>query len=96
MGFNEMQRKVAEHDKEFGWVGDRPEETVIHMQEELGEIAREMLRRAGYKKEKYDPQKVNDEISDLLYLTLKLGNLLELNLDEGWEKIGRRYEPKKH
>jgi NTP pyrophosphatase (non-canonical NTP hydrolase) len=94
MGFNELQRQVARYDKGFGWVGDKPEETLLHMQEELGEIAREMLKRGGYKKGGYDPQRMNDEITDLLYLTLKLGNLLELDLDVAWAKIAERYKGK--
>ena len=94
MGFNEFQRQVAEYDKRFGWTKDKPEHTVLHMQEEVGEIARELLKKSGYKRGKYSPKGINDEITDLLYLTLKLGNLLNLDLDRGWGRIGRRYEGK--
>jgi NTP pyrophosphatase (non-canonical NTP hydrolase) len=94
MVFNELQKQVAEYDKKFGWTKDNPEHTVLHMQEEVGEIAREFLKKAGYKKGEYDPEELNDEITDLLYLTLKLGNLTGLNLDEGWGRIGRRYDGK--
>jgi NTP pyrophosphatase (non-canonical NTP hydrolase) len=94
MALNELQKQVKEYDKKKGWTKDTPEEAVLHMQEELGEIARELLKKSGYKKGKYDPQELNDEITDLLYLTMKLGNLLELDLDEGWDRIGERYEGK--
>jgi NTP pyrophosphatase (non-canonical NTP hydrolase) len=94
MTFNELQKQVAEHDKAFGWTKDKPEQTVLHMQEEVGEIARELLKKAGYKKGKYDPEELNDEITDLLYLTLKLGNLMGLDIDNGWARIGRRYKGK--
>jgi NTP pyrophosphatase (non-canonical NTP hydrolase) len=94
MALYELQQKVTEFDKRFGWVGDKPEHTALHMQEEVGEIAREILKSAKYKSGKYDPQDLNNEITDLIYLTLKLGNLMSLNLDEGWERIGKRYEGK--
>jgi NTP pyrophosphatase (non-canonical NTP hydrolase) len=94
MAFNELQRQVAEYDKTFGWTKDKPEQTVLHMQEEVGEIARELLKKAGYKRGKYDPEELNDEITDLLYLTLKLGNLMNLELDKGWGRICERYKDK--
>ncbi|MFH1055272.1 MAG: hypothetical protein V1744_04160 [Candidatus Altiarchaeota archaeon] len=94
MALNELQREVASYDVRFGWTHDKPEETVLHMQEEVGEISRNMLAMLKYKKQKYDREEMNDEISDLLYLTLKLGNLLKLNLDDGWARIGRRYKTK--
>jgi NTP pyrophosphatase (non-canonical NTP hydrolase) len=94
MAFNELQRQVAEYDAKKGWVGDTPEQAALHMQEELGEIARELLKMSGYKKGGLDRDRINDEITDLLYLTMKLGNLLKLDLDEGWGRIGGRYERK--
>jgi len=94
MVFNELQRQVAEYDRRFGWTSDRPEQTVLHMQEELGEISRELLKAGGYKKGGFDAGRLNDEITDLLYLTLKLGNLMKLDLDRGWEKIQGRYGDK--
>jgi NTP pyrophosphatase (non-canonical NTP hydrolase) len=94
MAFNELKRKVAHYDKRFGWVGDRPEQTILHMQEELGEISRNMLKKSKYKKERYCKEDMEDEITDLLYLTLKLGNLLDLDLDSGWGRIGKRYGKK--
>jgi NTP pyrophosphatase (non-canonical NTP hydrolase) len=94
MALYELQRQVAGYDKRFGWDGDAPERTLLHMQEELGEIAREMLMKSGYKKGRYDSENLNNEISDLLYLTLKLGNLTGLNLDEGWRRIEARYGKK--
>jgi len=94
MTLDKLQKQVADYDKQFGWTKDAPENAVLHMQEEVGEIARNILKKNKYKKGKYNPDEMNDEITDLLYLTLKLGNLLNLKLDEGWEKIRERYEAK--
>ena len=94
MALNELQHQVREYDEVFGWVGDKPEHTVLHMQEEVGEISRNILKLVDYRKEDLDLGQMNDEITDLIYLTLKLGNLLDLNLDEGWGRIKQRYEVK--
>ncbi|MBD3388591.1 MAG: hypothetical protein GF416_05940 [Candidatus Altiarchaeales archaeon] len=94
MGLYELQEQVREFDRRFGWAGDVPEHTLLHMQEELGEISRNILRKTGYRKETFDGEEVNDEISDLIYLTFKLGNLLGLDLDEGWNRLEERYEKK--
>ncbi|MBU0761415.1 MAG: hypothetical protein KKD39_00170 [Candidatus Altiarchaeota archaeon] len=91
MAFNELQGLVRDLDLRFGWVSDSPDQTVLHMQEELGEISREMLKRSKYKKEVFEPSKLNDEIADLIYLTLKLANLLDLDVDDAWERITKRY-----
>ena len=93
MALNELQKQVQGYDRKFGWVGDKPDSIVLHMQEELGEISRNMLKQKGYKKG-YDKDEMNDEITDLLYLTVKLGNLLDIELDEGWGRIGKRYNKK--
>jgi len=94
MALRGFQRQVKAYDKKKGWVNDRPEDAVLHMQEEVGEIARNLLKRSGYKRGRYDSKSMNDEITDLLYLTFKLGNLLELDLDEGWKRLGKRYKNK--
>ena len=94
MTLDKLQKQVADYDKQFGWTKDVPENAVLHMQEEVGEIARNILKRNKYKKGEYDPKEMNDEITDLLYLTFKLGNLLDLKLDEGWERIEKRYSKK--
>ena len=94
MSLNELQRQVKAYDKKKGWTKDTPEEALIHMQEELGEIAREILKKRGYKKGGYEPDRLNDEMTDLIYLTMKLGNLLELDLEEGWARMEKRFEEK--
>ncbi len=91
MAFNELQRQVGENDVKFGWSADKPENVMIHMQEELGEIAREILIRNKYKKGDFELQKINDEIADLMYLTLKLANLLDLKIDDAWGRVQGRY-----
>jgi len=92
--FNELQKKVKEYDARFGWTEDALQETALHMSEELGEISRELLRASGYKGDTLDKEALGDEIADLLYLTIKLGNLTGLDLSKSWERIEKRYESK--
>jgi NTP pyrophosphatase (non-canonical NTP hydrolase) len=89
-----LQRVVREQDLLKGWSCDSPEHTLLHMQEELGEISRLILKRAGYKQGGCDEKDMNDEIADLLYLTFKLANTLEINLEQGWGRIRERYSKK--
>ncbi len=85
---------MRELDERFGWAGDQPEHTLLHIQEEVGELSREMLYSVGYRNGEFNAGKVNDEIADLLYLTFKLGNLLGIDLDDGWNRMAERYERK--
>ena len=46
----ELQKKVSQLDVKFNWTRDKPYQIVLHMQEELGEISRIILKKEGYKK----------------------------------------------
>jgi NTP pyrophosphatase (non-canonical NTP hydrolase) len=90
----ELQAQVSEYDKRYGWVGDKPSHIVVHMGEELGEIGRHVLRHEGYKKEKFEPKELGEELTDILYLTLKLANSFQIDLDAEWSNMWKRYEKK--
>ncbi|MCX6695240.1 MAG: MazG-like family protein [Candidatus Altiarchaeota archaeon] len=92
--FKELQRQVAAYDDKMGWK-DRSSHIVLHLQEELGEVAREVMRDEGYKKEPMDKAGFGQEITDLLYLTFKLANQYKVDVDEEWEKMWVRYKTKK-
>jgi len=96
MTLSELQKQVKEFDEKFGWTNDTPNQNLIHLQEELGEMARLLLGRDGYKKgEAFTEQDFGEELADTLYLTLKLANQFNINLDEEWASVGERYEAKK-
>jgi len=71
--FKELQRQVLAYDDKMGWK-DKSSHVVLHLQEELGEIAREVMRDEGYKKEEMNLSGLGQEITDILYLTMKLAN----------------------
>jgi NTP pyrophosphatase (non-canonical NTP hydrolase) len=64
------------------------------MSEELGEISRRILRHEGYKNERFDKKELAEEITDILYLTLKLANSFKIDLDQDWDTMWERYEKK--
>lgn len=89
-----LQEEVSAYDKKYGWEGDPEIHIVLHMMEEAGEIARQVLRLEGYKKENYDKKNLGEEIIDLLYLTVKLANKAEIDLEKEWVCSFARYERK--
>lgn len=94
MSYQSLQHKVREYDQRMGWI-DPSNHIVLHMAEELGEIARNTLRHEKYKKEDFDVHDLAQEICDLLYLTLKLANNHDINLDDQWDEMFSRYQQKK-
>jgi len=57
----------------------RLEHTLIHLFEELGEVAREILKSSGYK----DGQlHITEELADAGLLLYKLANQLDVDLEE--------------
>ena len=91
---SELQKQVTEYDRKYRWEGDIASHIVLHMSEELGEIARRILREEGYKKEDFDRKELAEELTDLLYLNLKLANRYNIDLEEEWSLMWKRYEKK--
>jgi NTP pyrophosphatase (non-canonical NTP hydrolase) len=89
-----LQGEVLAYDQKYGWEGDKESHIVLHMSEELGEISRCILRMEGYKKEGFDKKALAEELIDLLYLTIKLGNTTGIDLETEWYAAFERYEKK--
>ena len=89
-----FQEEVSNYDKKYGWERDKASHVVLHLSEELGEISRLMLRYEGYKKEEFKSEELGQELTDLLYLALKLANKFNLKLDKEWEIMWERYQGK--
>ncbi len=88
------QKQVREYDKKYKWDKDRASHIVLHMTEELGEIARRILREEGYKKERFNKEELAEELIDLLYLNLKLANKFDIDMNKEWDSMWERYEKK--
>ena len=89
-----LQDEVSAYDGRYGWEDDKESHIVLHMAEEIGEISRQVLRLEGYKKEEYSKKNLSEEIVDLLYLTVKLANKAEIDLEKEWRSAFERYEKK--
>ncbi len=96
MALTVLQREVADFDAAKGWDADTPAEIVIHLAEELGELAREVNKATGYKPGAVDKKAIEDELVDLQYLILKLANAYAIDLDDAWTSMPRRYEQKEN
>jgi len=90
----DFQGQVTEYDKKYGWEKDGASHIVLHLTEELGEVARRILRHEGYKLEEFSRKELAEELTDLLYLTLKLANKFDIDMDAEWEDMWGRYEKK--
>ncbi|HIE33945.1 MAG TPA: hypothetical protein EYP86_02260 [Candidatus Altiarchaeales archaeon] len=91
---NYYQKQVGEYDKKYGWDKDKASHIVLHMTEELGEIARRILRNEGYKTEKFDKNELAQELTDIQYLILKLANKFDIDLNKEWREMWNRYKEK--
>jgi len=91
----EMQSQVKEYDNKFGWDKDTASHIVLHITEELGEVSRRIMRYEGYKIENFSKKELAEEITDMLYLTLKLANKFDINIEKEWQEMWIRYKDKK-
>lgn len=79
MDLTELQAQVEAFDRARDWHRVAPAHIGLHLLEELGEIARELLRREGYKG---GEGHLDQELADLLILIAKLANSLGVNLGQ--------------
>lgn len=77
MTLSELQTAVLRFDQERGWDAVDPTHTLLHLQEELGEVSREWLKREAYKE---GSDALDQELCDLLVLCIKLANQAGLDL----------------
>jgi len=80
-----IQEALRRFDASRGWQRVRPEHTLLHLYEELGEVARELLRSVGYKE---GVARLTDELADAGLLLYKLAEQLGVGLEEAmWQKL---------
>ncbi len=82
MSLSQLQRRLETFDAERGWDAVNPAHTALHLMEELGEVARELLVLAGYKTPDPDAKtRLEGELADVTMLLLKLSSQLGLDLE---------------
>ena len=79
MTLADLQNQVHQFDRERGWERVEPTHIVLHLMEELGEVAREVLRGEAYKE---GEPRLASEMSDFLILFAKLANAVGVDLGQ--------------
>jgi len=94
MSLKDFQSQVQAYDEKLGWSEDKAGHIVLHILEELGEVARHVTRFEGYKKETFEKSELAQELTDVVYLTLKLANSFDVDLDSEWDLMWERFKSK--
>lgn len=83
-----LQSYFAEKAKERGFDKETAQDTLLLMVEEVGELARAIRKQSGIKTDnKSDIYAIEEELADILALTLHLSNILKLDLEDSfWKK----------
>jgi NTP pyrophosphatase (non-canonical NTP hydrolase) len=77
-----LQHRLETFDAERGWDAVNMAHTALHLMEELGEVARELLVLAGYKTPDPDAKvRLEGELADVTMLLLKLSSQLGVDLE---------------
>jgi len=94
----EFQSWLERWDKDRGWDEVDPSHTLLHIVEEIGEIARRVLYFEGYKSGKSEEElrrELSAEIADALTMLFKLaaqfGIDVEESLEANMEKVEARF-----
>lgn len=77
-------KAVNEVDKKLG-ITHNNETTMIHLTEELGEIARQ-ITNPKLKRSEIDKENLSEELADVVLLISKLADNNQINLEESIEK----------
>jgi NTP pyrophosphatase (non-canonical NTP hydrolase) len=93
-GMAELQRRVQEWcDAEWGGQYWPPLGNLARLIEEVGEVARVVNDRYGYKPKKADepPQELTLELGDVLFTLIALANATGVDLDAGFDAVLEKY-----
>ncbi len=89
MTISDWQDWVAAFDEARGWQEVAPEHTALHLMEEFGEIARELLKTAAYKE---GASRLAEEMADFLLLFFKLANQTGVELEPALSRKAKELE----
>ncbi|HDZ36606.1 MAG TPA: hypothetical protein ENH81_06850 [Thermococcus sp.] len=86
---NEHQQRVDELIREFGGYWN-PFEMLAALMEEIGELADELLKIEGIK-ENGDPEKLREELGDVMFALSCIANYYNVDLLNALEESVRKY-----
>jgi NTP pyrophosphatase (non-canonical NTP hydrolase) len=93
MSFREAQNEVDAWISQFKEGYWKPLSNLARLTEEVGELARELNARYGEKPKKSPDEgaSVEEEIADVLFVTIALANSLEIDLDAAFARTMEKY-----
>ena len=94
MEIKEIQKIVDD------WIGEntngywKPNNMMLRLMEEVGELAREVNHKYGEKPPKPEEKDkdIGDEVADVLFTLICLVNSLDINLEESFKKVIEKYK----
>lgn len=94
MHIRDYQRWVEAYDRARGWERVQPGQTLVHVMEELGEIAREVLTMEGYKPGETEAARARlaEELGDCLTLLIKLAYQYDIDVETVLETVQSKVE----
>ena len=93
MSFREAQNEVDAWISQFKEGYWKPLSNLARLTEEVGELARELNARYGEKPKKSanEGASVEEELADILFVTIALANSLEIDLDAAFARNMEKY-----
>lgn len=93
MAFAPIQKEVDDYIAQFKEGYFPPLSMLARLTEELGELARALSHREGFKRPKAgeDRGDVADELCDLIFVAVCLANSLGIDLDEAFAAAMKKY-----
>ncbi len=90
---DQMQKEVDDYISQFKEGYFSPLAMIARLTEELGELSREINHYYGEKpKKKTEKEKtVEEELGDLLFVTICLANSLNINLEEAHDRVMHKF-----
>ena len=92
----ELQKYYKQKAKERGFSKETPQDIVLLLTEELGELARAIRKKMGIKiNAKTRVPELEEELADIFIYTIHLANQLGIDLQEAFEKKEEENEKRK-
>ncbi len=93
-----MQKEVDQYIQQFKSGYFTPLAQMVRLTEEVGELAREVNHYYGQKQKKLSeaPNTVEEELGDILFVTMIMANSLDVDLTEVFEKNMAKFNHRDH
>ena len=98
MSLIDIQKQVDEWTNQFTPQYFKPLSIIAKLSEELGELSKEINDRYGdrVKKSGEDTKDIGSEICDIIFALTCLANSHNINLDESWKSIMKKFDTRDH